>query len=176
VKFKNTKTLLYKSKLEEYCASQLERHGIPFTYESQTYTLQNGFDLGDMICWEKNGKRFSPHKKVRKITYTPDFLGKGFIIETKGVRTESFNIKWKLFKHYVIAKKMKVSLYSPSNKKEIDFVIENILANVKPNARYKKVSGVKKTERLDTKNTQKPRKHGVSAEQLRNRGRRFETL
>jgi hypothetical protein len=71
---------------------------------------------------------------------------------------------------------MKVSLYSPSNKKEIDFVIENILASSKKNVRYKKVSGVKKTERLDTKNTQKSRKHGVSTEQLRSRRRRFETL
>lgn len=70
---------------------------------------------------------------------------------------------------------MKVNLYSPSNKKEIDLVIEDILLNNK-NERNKKVSGPKKTKCLDTKNTKEPSKHRVSAEQLRDRGRRPKTL
>lgn len=91
------------------------------------------------------------------------------------MRTESFNIKWKLFKSYVIAHQMRVNLYSPSNKKEIDLVIEDILLNNK-NERNKKVSGPKKIKRLDTKNTKESSKHGVPTEQLRDRRRRSKTL
>lgn len=70
---------------------------------------------------------------------------------------------------------MRVNLYSPSNKKEIDLVIEDILLNNK-NERNKKVSGPKKIKRLDTKNTKEPSKHGVPTEQLRDRRRRSKTL
>jgi hypothetical protein len=41
-------------------------------------------------------------KKILNIKYTPDFIGKGFIIETKGRANESFPIRWKMFKRYVV--------------------------------------------------------------------------
>ena len=37
-------------------------------------------------------------KKYLTIKYTPDFIGKDFIIETKGRANESFPLRWKLFK------------------------------------------------------------------------------
>ena len=35
-------------------------------------------------------------KKILNIKYTPDFIGKDFIIETKGRANESFPLRWKL--------------------------------------------------------------------------------
>ena len=38
---------------------------------------------------------------IRSITYLPDFtnLKDGWIIEVKGLKSDVFNLKWKLFKH-----------------------------------------------------------------------------
>ena len=40
-------------------------------------------------------------KIILPIKYTPDFIGKGFIIETKGRANESFPMRWKMFKKYI---------------------------------------------------------------------------
>jgi hypothetical protein len=61
---------------------------------------------------------------VRPITYTPDFVGKGWIIETKGMRTPDFNLKWKLLKHKF--KNKKIQLFLPQSVKELDQAIEII--------------------------------------------------
>ena len=35
------------------------------------------------------------------MTYLPDFVGKNFIIECKGLVTDSFPLRWKIFKYYL---------------------------------------------------------------------------
>lgn len=104
----------------------MQEHNIPFLYEPTSYVLVEDFKFSNQ-CVEKIGKQLKFQNAVRKITYTPDFVGDNWIIETKGVRTESFNLKWKLFKKYVNENQLEYDLYAPSNKKEVDTVIEYIL-------------------------------------------------
>ena len=66
-------------------------------------------------------------KKILNIKYTPDFIGQGFIIETKGRANESFPIRWKMFKRYVVDHLPGVTLYKPQNQKECDETIRLIL-------------------------------------------------
>lgn len=125
-KFNNKIVNKYRSKLEEHCAWALTEHGIAFEYEPIAFEIFPGFKYPN-TSWEKVGKKFTDQRTVRKITYTPDFVGTNWIIETKGVRTESFNLKWKMFKQYLIEHDLHYDLYAPSNKKEIQLVINFIL-------------------------------------------------
>jgi len=127
----------YKSKLEAECSKQLTENNIPFSYESQTFVILEGSKYwGEVYELYGRGKhrkfRKVPNPKISKVTYTPDFTGfspyinKYFIIETKGVATSSFNIKWKLFKKYLNksgAKEFPL-LFMPRNKKDIEEVIK----------------------------------------------------
>ena len=63
-------------------------------------------------------------KRVLPIKYTPDFIGKDFIIETKGRPNESFPMRWKLFKRLVTQQFPNYTLFKPQNQKECDKVIE----------------------------------------------------
>ena len=87
-----------RSPLETYTAKRLGEEGIKFEYEPYAIELFPSFShLFD--SYEKPSKTFKTiPKKIRAIHYTPDFVGDGWIIETKGMRTEEFNIKWKLLK------------------------------------------------------------------------------
>ena len=85
---------------------------------------------------QSNGKgeyRNRGNKKILNIKYTPDFIGKDFIIETKGRANESFPIRWKLFKSLLVKynmitqKPIEWTLYKPQNQKECDETIGLIL-------------------------------------------------
>ena len=94
----------FASGLEAYMYKALKSAKIPAAYEGSTYTIFQGFDL-NVTCYERcaNGKgdyKDRGNKKILPIKYTPDFIGKGFIIETKGRANEAFPMRWKLFKHY----------------------------------------------------------------------------
>lgn len=112
-----------RSKLEKTCYELLVEHKIPFEYEPITYNLLTPFKYtGD--SYEKVGRgqqrTFGKEKQaVRGVTYTPDFVGDGWIIETKGMETSDFKIKWKMFKKLLEDSGQKVTLYKPTNKKEI---------------------------------------------------------
>lgn len=114
----------FRSHLELYCYECLKSAKIPFGYETNTYILQEGFEYDSL---ERSGKVMRSKKKLRPITYTPDFIGQNFIIETKGKRTKDFDIKWKLFKYYLYKNNIKMALYMPTNKKEIDLCLQQIL-------------------------------------------------
>ena len=78
----------FASGLEAYMYKALKQAGIDAAYEGSTYTIFQGFDL-NKTCYERcaNGKgeyKDRGNKKILPIKYTPDFIGKGFIIETKG--------------------------------------------------------------------------------------------
>lgn len=121
----------YKSGLEKYMAEQLTVNKIPFTYESKTFVLQESFMVKlDSYERQANGKGDFVNrgrKKALPITYTPDFLGEGFAVETKGYANESFPMKWKMFKHLV--NDQDIVLYKPQNRAECDKTVELILKN-----------------------------------------------
>jgi hypothetical protein len=123
--------ITFASGLERYMYQAMKKAKIKAEYEPKTFVLQEGFMCG-IQCYERqsNGKGDMVNrgeKKILPIKYTPDFIGDGFIIETKGRANESFPLRWKMFKKYVNHKMKHVTLYKPQNQKECDKVIELII-------------------------------------------------
>lgn len=146
-KVRNATTISYygitfKSKLELYCYKKLKELNINFEYEKFTFELSPSFTFKNdsYELFKKNGLRyFGPQREhVRSITYTPDFVGDTWIIETKGNPNESFPIKWKLFKKYIVDNNLKIDLYMPRNQKQVDEVIKIIKEKNERILQYKK--------------------------------------
>ena len=120
--------ITFASGLEKYMYCALKKAGIKAAYEGETFVLLNGFHF-DNECWERqaNSKGLFKNrgeKRILPIKYTPDFIGKNFIIETKGRPNESFPMRWKLFKQLVMQQFPSYTLFKPQNQKECDRVIE----------------------------------------------------
>ena len=97
----------YKSKLEAKTAETLDKMGIPWEYESKTYTLQEGF-----YCpWQQG--------KVRAIEYKPDFFVGPVMIETKGWKTPDFKLKEKMFYKYLKENEPNAIYYIVKNQKQL---------------------------------------------------------
>ena len=125
----------FKSGLEAYMYKALKAAKIKAKYEGVSYELIPSFDFKNK-CYERqsNGKgeyKDRGSKKILKISYTPDFTGRGFIIECKGRANESFPIRWKLFKKYVSERLRGVTLYKPQNQKECEETVSLILGRKK---------------------------------------------
>jgi len=82
-------------------------------YEKVTFTILKGFTY--------NGER------VRKMTFTPDFVGEDYVVECKGYANESFPLRWKIFKYHLFTNDLKYDLYLPHNPREVDESIDKIL-------------------------------------------------
>ena len=111
----------FASGLERYMYMALKKAKIKADYEGMTYELFPGFDF-NIQSYERcgNGKgeyKNRGNKKILNIKYTPDFIGKGFIIETKGRANESFPLRWKMFKKHVIDELKPIILFKPQIKK-----------------------------------------------------------
>ena len=123
--------ITFSSGLERYMYKALKQAKIQTVYEGQTFEIFPGFDFSNN-SYERcgNGKgeyKNRGNKKILNIKYTPDFIGKGFIIETKGRANESFPLRWKMFKKYVATHLPGIKLYKPQNQKECDETIKLIL-------------------------------------------------
>ena len=120
----------FRSKLEKFCAHELIVNKIPFDYEKWSVELQPKFK-SSITSYEKVKKEFVPlSQNIRAITYTPDFVGSNWIIETKGLETSDFKIKWKMFKKYIEEiSEIKYTLFKPTNQKQIKETIK-IIKNV----------------------------------------------
>ena len=122
----------FASGLEKYMYLALKQAGIPALYEGQTFELIESFDF-PFECYERcaNGKGVYKNRGNRKILnmkYTPDFVGKGFIIECKGRANESFPLRWKIFKKLIAERRLgPFTLYKPQNQKECDETVKLIL-------------------------------------------------
>ena len=121
----------FASGLERYMYMALKKAKIKAKYEGKTYEIIKGFNFkNSCIAKAANGKvdfKERGKKKILPIKYTPDFIGKDFIIECKGRANESFPIRWKLFKKYLTDNKIKTSLYKPQNQKQCDETVKLIL-------------------------------------------------
>ena len=120
----------FASGLERYMYLALKKAKLKAKYEGETYIIQEGFEF-NQSCYEKqsNGKgeyKDRGNKKILPVKYTPDFIGKGFIIECKGRANESFPMRWKMFKKYVKENLPRVTLYKPQNQKDCDETIKLI--------------------------------------------------
>ena len=122
----------FRSKLELFTYNELNRNNIPFQYEEVRFELIPAFNF-EPSCIEKKKSRGriimkESVKKNRPATYLPDFvnLKEGWIIEVKGLRTEAFNLRWKLFKKYLVDNKLFYDLYMPGNQAQVKEVIKII--------------------------------------------------
>jgi len=120
----------FASGLEKYMYLALKKAKIEANYEGETFIVMEWFDF-TVTSYERcaNGKgefKDRGNKKILPIKYTPDFVGKGFIIECKGRANESFPLRWKLFKKIVNSIHPPVILYKPQNQKECDETISLI--------------------------------------------------
>jgi hypothetical protein len=128
--------ITFASGLERYMYMALKKAKIKALYEGETFELQEAFDF-PFESFERcgNGKgdyKNRGNKKILNIKYTPDFVGKGFIIETKGRANESFPLRWKMFKKLMSESKIgPFTLYKPQNQKECDETIRLILTSRK---------------------------------------------
>ena len=104
----------FRSKLELYTYEAFMKAGISVKYEPKHFTLLPKFEyLGE---------------KIRPITYLPDFIGKGFVVECKGLIGDSFPLRYKLFKYYLKRHRSKMTCYLVRNHKQVDEMIQELLS------------------------------------------------
>ena len=104
----------FRSKLELYTYEAFMKAGIPVKYEPKHFTLLPKFEyLGE---------------KIRPITYLPDFIGRGFVVECKGLMGDSFPLRYKLFKHYLKKHRSKIKCFLVRNHKQVDEMIQSLIA------------------------------------------------
>ena len=102
----------FRSKLESYMYKKLEEAKIYNEYEKNRFELIPAFTfLG---------------KKIRAITYLPDFVGKNFIIECKGFPNEAWPLREKLFKYKLFLTNDSRQFFIVHNQKEVDECIRRI--------------------------------------------------
>lgn len=109
--------LHFRSKLECYTYEAFINAGIPVQYEPKHFTLLPKFEY--------------QQEKIRAMTYLPDFIGNGFIVECKGLMGDSFPLRWKLFKYYLKKHRSKMKCYLVRNHKQVDEMIQELLSQKK---------------------------------------------
>ena len=127
----------FASGLERYTYIALKKEKLFEGYENEVFQLVEGFDFTNQ-SYEKqaNGKGEyinRGQKKILGIKYTPDFVGKDYIIECKGRANESFPLRWKLFKLWLTRNNIGKTLYKPQNQKEVDRTVMLIKENRRKN-------------------------------------------
>lgn len=105
----------FRSKLEAYMYEKLKEAKIYNEYEQNRFELIPAFTfLG---------------KKIRAITYLPDFVGKNFIIECKGFPNDSWPLREKLFKYKLFLTQDKRQFFVVHNHKEVDDCVTKLKSN-----------------------------------------------
>ena len=117
----------FASGLERYTYIAFKKNKLYEGYESETYQIIESFNFPN-ISYEKQANSKGEYinrgsKKILGIKYTPDFIGKDYIIECKGRPNESFPLRWKLFKLWLTKNNIGKILYKPQNQKEVDRTI-----------------------------------------------------
>lgn len=102
----------FRSKLEMFTYKLFLENGIPLDYEAKA------FDLIPSFIW--NGK------KVRPMTYTPDFISKNFVIECKGFGNDVWPVKEKLFKWLLARTNSRMEFYVIGTQKEAKALLDEI--------------------------------------------------
>lgn len=110
----------FRSKLETYTYKKLEQAKINAEYEMHRFELIPAFTFLD--------------KKIRAMTYLPDFVGDNFIIECKGFSTDTWPLREKLFKYKLFLTNDNRHFYVVHNQKEVDECINQILTNNEGNS------------------------------------------
>ena len=102
----------FRSKLELYTYKKLKEANIVTEYEQHKYELLPAFIFHG--------------KKIRAITYLPDFVGKGFVIECKGYANDSFPLRKKLFEFWLSVHEPETQYHVVRTQKEVDQLVETL--------------------------------------------------
>lgn len=102
----------FRSKLEAYTYKKLKEAEVYAEYEPTHFELIPKFEYQG--------------EKVRAMTYLPDFVGKDFIIECKGLMGDSFPLRWKIFKYTLMKQNSNYKLYLVRNQKQVDELIKKL--------------------------------------------------
>lgn len=129
----------FKSHLEGTMYKLLKENGLTFKYEGRSFLLQEHFIFeNDYFARLSSGKgEFTQrgHKKILPISYKPDFIiehnGYYAVIETKGLPTESYNLRMKLFKKHLSDLNVLCDVFVPQTKSECIETINIILNKIK---------------------------------------------
>lgn len=122
----------FKSLLEARGYKLFKEAGFNVNYELDKMVLLEGFKptVPFYIKDKKTKKLNLNDKKIIHISYTPDLIieynNTIFYIELKGIRTDSYNIKVKLFRKYLEDKEKNVVFFELHSIKEIKEAIEII--------------------------------------------------
>ena len=109
----------FRSPLETRTAAALREAGIEFEYEPKSFILQPGFSYTAV-------ERGEVKHILQPITYKPDFVGDYWIIETKGLRSPDFDMRWKMFKRYLHVRDIECLLLMCHNDKQVQQAIRII--------------------------------------------------
>ena len=107
-----TDGIKFRSKLELYTYKKLKEANIMTEYEQHRYELLPAFIFHG--------------KKIRAITYLPDFVGKGFIIECKGFANDAFPLRKKLFEFWLSVHEPETQYHVVRTQKEVNQLIETL--------------------------------------------------
>lgn len=128
----------FASRLEGSMYKLLKENNIDFKYESESYTLSDSFvfsnDYYARLASGKGDFINRGHKKVLSMSYKPDFVirhnGYYAIVETKGLPTEAYNMRMKLFKASLIRDNIQCDIFVPQTQKECIETINQILKKI----------------------------------------------
>lgn len=104
--------ITFRSKLEAYTYTKFKEAGIYIEYESKRFELLPKFEFQG--------------KKIRAITYLPDFIGNNFIIECKGFKTDTWPLREKLFNYYLYMHEPKTAFYVVHTQKQVDELVSQL--------------------------------------------------
>lgn len=105
----------FRSKLEVYTYKKLRESNIYTEYEQNRYEIIPAFTFMG--------------KKIRAMTYLPDFVGEDYILECKGYPNDAWPIREKIFKYYLFLTNSKKKFYVLHSQKEVDKFIEEYESN-----------------------------------------------
>lgn len=130
-----------RSNLEVNAHAALTEAGLEFDYEPIQVELWPALQTDLITSYEHEKKRGLKLKtnSLRPISYTPDFVGNNWIIETKGFRRPGFDLRWKMFKGLLQQNEITVHLFLPCSLKEVKECIEIIKSLPKSNINVKDV-------------------------------------
>ena len=117
----------FKSKLEVFCYRKLKENGISFGYEKNKFLLFEGFKPTFHSYFpNKAGDMEVDTTKLRDTTYTPDFVGDNWILETKGKANDVYPVKLKMFRKLLEGHNKYKVFMEPHNQKQVLQCIEII--------------------------------------------------
>ena len=122
--------ITFASGLEKYMYNALKQANLFDAYEGETFELQPAIQIPNQVFERMaNGKgEFKLRSSsIRSISYTPDFTGTDYIIETKGHANMAFPLRYKMFKKWLHDNRDYRTLYKPQKHSECDEVVRLIL-------------------------------------------------